>query len=80
MCLCTFFCAFLFVHNNEGDDEMSLASHLQHLAMRHAHLDTLISQEDNRPRPDDDRLMRMKLQKLRLKEQMERLRGQSGGG
>jgi len=37
-----------------------------------------IADEDQRPRPDSDALARLKLEKLRLKEQMERLRAQGG--
>jgi hypothetical protein len=41
---------------------------------RHAVLEMRISDEDNRPRPDADALARMKLEKLRLKDEMERLK------
>ncbi len=52
---------------------MNLQSHIEALKERHANLDTRILAEDRRPRPDDGEIMRMKLQKLRLKEEMERL-------
>jgi len=55
---------------------MSLQSHIEVLKERHASLDTRIHEEDSRPRPDDSTLSRLKLEKLRLKEEMERLRGQ----
>lgn len=58
---------------------MSLQTHIEVLKERHAMLDTRITEEDQRPRPDDDQLMRMKIEKLRLKEQMERLRTQPLG-
>ena len=54
---------------------MSLQSRVESLKTRHASLDARISAEDQRPRPDPDALSRMKLEKLRLKEEMERLRG-----
>ncbi len=56
---------------------MSLQSHIEVLKERHAQLDTRIHEEDCRPRPDDGQLSRLKLEKLRLKEEMARLRTQS---
>jgi hypothetical protein len=56
---------------------MSLQSHIEALKERHASLDMRITEEDHRPRPDDGQIVRMKLEKLRLKDQMERLRTQS---
>ncbi len=53
---------------------MNLKSHLDTLKLRHATLESKISAEDRRPRPDDTELMRMKVEKLRLKEEMERLK------
>ncbi|MDD2876534.1 MAG: DUF465 domain-containing protein [Acidiphilium sp.] len=53
---------------------MSMEARLESLKMRHAGLETRITDEDRRPRPDDDNLARLKLEKLRLKEEMERLR------
>jgi hypothetical protein len=55
---------------------MNLQSHLDALKFRHASLEARISEEDRRPRPDDGALSRLKLEKLRLKEQMERLKAQ----
>ncbi len=54
---------------------MSLQSRLASLKDRHSSLDTRIAAEDQRPRPDDMEITRMKLEKLHLKEEMERLRG-----
>jgi hypothetical protein len=54
---------------------MSLQSRLESLKSRHADLETRITEEDHRPRPDADVMSRLKLEKLRLKEEMERLRG-----
>lgn len=56
---------------------MSLQSRIESLKERHATLETRIADEDHRPRPDGDALARLKLEKLRLKEEMERLRAQT---
>lgn len=56
---------------------MSLQSRVESLKARHASLETRIAAEDQRPRPDADALNRLKLEKLRLKEEMERIRGGS---
>jgi len=47
---------------------------LRTLEERHASLEARIAEEDNRPRPDMEQLSRLKREKLRLKEEMERLR------
>lgn len=52
---------------------MSLQSRIESLRSRHADLEIQIVDEGNRPRPDDSRLVRLKVEKLRLKEEMERL-------
>jgi hypothetical protein len=59
-----------------GTQSMSLNTRLDALKERHASLETRIFDEDHRPRPDTEALMRLKLEKLRLKEEMERLRTQ----
>ena len=56
---------------------MSLQSHIEVLKERHASLETRIADEDQRPRPDNDALARLKLEKLRLKDEMERLQHQA---
>ncbi|MDE2005688.1 MAG: DUF465 domain-containing protein [Rhodospirillales bacterium] len=53
---------------------MSLNSHIDQLKERHAALEARILDEDQRPRPDSEVLTRLKVEKLRLKEEMERLR------
>ncbi len=53
---------------------MSLQSRIDSLKDRHMSLEARIAAEDQRPRPDDAVMTRMKLEKLRLKEEMERLR------
>jgi hypothetical protein len=57
-----------------GTQSMSLNTRLEALKERHASLETRIFDEDQRPRPDSEALMRLKIEKLRLKEEMERLR------
>jgi hypothetical protein len=57
-------------------DNMNLQSHIEALKGRHASLESRIAAEDSRPRPDDTMLSRMKVEKLRLKEEMERLKTQ----
>jgi hypothetical protein len=57
-----------------GTQSMSLNTRLDALKERHASLETRICDEDQRPRPDAEALMRLKVEKLRLKEEMERLR------
>ena len=56
---------------------MSLHARLESLKERHAVLETQIADEDQRPRPDEEMLIRLKLEKLRLKDEMERLREQT---
>ena len=52
---------------------MSYATRLDALKQRHASLDSRIQDEDHRPRPDSVALTRLKLEKLHLKEEMEKL-------
>ncbi len=53
---------------------MSLNTRLDALKERHASLETRIFDEDHRPQPDSEALMRLKVEKLQLKDEMERLR------
>ncbi len=53
---------------------MNLQSRIETLKDRHATLETRIVDEDHRPQPNEDALSRLKVEKLRLKEEMERLR------
>lgn len=55
---------------------MSLQSHLEALQGKHASLESQIASEDQRPSPDLTALSRLKREKLRLKEEMERLKTQ----
>ncbi len=52
---------------------MNLQAHLETLRERHAVLESRISDEDHRPRPDSDTLTRLKVEKLHVKEEIERL-------
>ncbi|KAA8389650.1 DUF465 domain-containing protein [Acetobacter tropicalis] len=52
---------------------MTLLSRIESLKSRHSRIDQQISSEGGRPRPDARVLMTLKLQKLRLKEEIERL-------
>ena len=54
---------------------MSLQSRIETLKDRHASLETRIADEDHRPQPNGEALSRLKVEKLRLKEEMEKLRG-----
>jgi hypothetical protein len=53
---------------------MSLQSRLVTLSERHSALEMRIAAEGTRPRPDDTALAQLKREKLRLKEEMERLK------
>ena len=54
---------------------MNLSARLDSLRDRHASLESRILEEDTRPRPDDQALAKLKREKLRLKEEMERIQG-----
>ena len=56
---------------------MSLQARLDALKERHAALELRITNEDQRPRPDAKVLTRLKIEKLHVKEEMERLRNQT---
>jgi len=51
---------------------MSLETHVEALCKKHATIDEIIEQEEHRPHPDAMRLMDLKRQKLRIKEEMSR--------
>jgi hypothetical protein len=58
----------------KGDCRMAEGPRLRSLVQRHAVLERQIGEEDARPKPDESTLIRLKLEKLRLKEEIERLR------
>ena len=53
---------------------MALESHIRELSDRHARLDALIQREIKSPATDDTQIKAMKLQKLKLKEELESLK------
>ncbi len=53
---------------------MSTPARIEALRQRHASLDRRIAEEAARPARDAAAIARMKLEKLKLKEEMERLR------
>ena len=53
---------------------MTFNPRLEALKDRHEILEGRISDEDHRPRPDSEALTRLKIEKLRVKEEMERLK------
>ena len=52
---------------------MSLQARIDSLKDRHQTLESRIVAEDQRPKPDADALIRLKGEKLRLKDELERL-------
>lgn len=58
---------------------MSLHSRIESLKERHATLELRIADEDQRPRPNDHEITRLKIEKLRLKEEMARLQARPSG-
>jgi hypothetical protein len=52
---------------------MSVASHIEHLTQRHHELETALHEETQRPVPDDKRLKTLKLEKLKIKDEIQRL-------
>ena len=55
---------------------MALEARIRELGSRHQSLEAQIQDEMSRPASDDIKLKELKRQKLRLKEEMETLRGQ----
>lgn len=56
---------------------MSLMTHLVELNEKHRHLETKIAEERARPGCDEQKISRWKLEKLKLKDEMERLRSET---
>ncbi len=54
---------------------MNLQGRIEALAARHQSLEDRIFEEDHRPSPNADALARLKAEKLRLKDEMEKLKG-----
>jgi hypothetical protein len=53
---------------------MAEGPRIRSLEQRHEVLERQIGDEDSRPKPDESMLTRLKLEKLRLKDEIERLR------
>ena len=53
---------------------MSQEARIESLKARHATLDAQIAAEDRRPRPDAENLNKLKLDKLHVKQEIERMR------
>ncbi len=53
---------------------MASSAHATALSAKHVQLEAMIFQETQRPHPDDTLVMRLKKQKLRVKEHIESLR------
>ncbi len=58
---------------------MNLQGRIEALEARHQALEDRIFEEDHRPAPNADELVRLKAEKLRLRDEIERLRSQAGG-
>ena len=54
---------------------MSLSSHLQELRKKHEHLSNEVEQAQRSPSVDDLKITALKKQKLKIKEEIERLSG-----
>ena len=54
---------------------MNLQGRLEALTARHQTLEDRIFTEDHRPAPDADALARLKAEKLKLKDEIEKLKG-----
>ena len=53
---------------------MSMHEHVDSLRTKHARLEQLIDEEMHRPLPDQAAVTRLKKEKLRIKEEIERMR------
>jgi hypothetical protein len=60
--------------SKHGGTSMGLESHIQELTDRHYKLEEQIRDEQHRPHPDDIVLAELKKKKLRLKEEIQRLK------
>ncbi len=52
---------------------MAFENHIESLKKKHARLDRMLHEEETRPSADDLVLHRLKLEKLKLKDEIERL-------
>ena len=56
---------------------MAMPAHLEQLSHKHRILDQRIAEETTRPSVDDTRLAKLKLEKLKLKDEIARLLAQT---
>jgi hypothetical protein len=56
---------------------MTLAAHLEELSQKHRLLEQRLKEELSRPGSDDGEISRLKLEKLRLKDEMAKLQRQT---
>ncbi|MDJ0948914.1 MAG: YdcH family protein [Alphaproteobacteria bacterium] len=49
---------------------MTQATHVESLKAKHAELEAMIEQENNRPLPDEMTITQLKRQKLRIKDEL----------
>jgi hypothetical protein len=56
------------------EGHMSLAAHIAELSEKHRTLESKIQEELARPGSDDSQIVRLKKEKLRLKDEMNKLR------
>lgn len=68
-----FFCDHLFVRLNLGGTFMSIAGHLDSLKQKHSLLEEKIADVSASPMPDQSRVTTLKREKLRLKEQIDKI-------
>lgn len=59
---------------------MPVLEHVESLRSKHARLEELIEEELHRPLPDQGVISRLKKEKLRIKEEIERIRGSAVRG
>ncbi len=60
--------------NRKEEDAMATEAHIESLVEKHAHIQAVIDDEAHRPLPDPVRITQLKREKLKLKEQITRLK------
>lgn len=53
---------------------MSVSGHINQLATKHENLERAIEEENHRPLPDDYVIAQLKREKLKIRDELERLR------
>ncbi len=67
----------LWALNSKTEDKMALASHLAELSEKHRSLERQIEEELSRPGADDLEINKLKKEKLRIKDEMTKLKSQT---